>query len=66
VGVATIIDTMRKNRPGWFNHIMRRGDSEELRVAMEINAEDKRGRDRPNNRWIDRIENDTKVAVVTR
>lgn len=32
---------------------------------MEINAEDKRGRDKLNKRWIDRIENDTKVAGVT-
>lgn len=33
---------------------MRRGDSEELYVAMEINSEDKRGRDQLNKRWIDR------------
>lgn len=27
--------------------------------------EDKRGRDRPNNKWIDRTDNDTKVVSVT-
>jgi len=36
VGVATIINKMRENGFRWFNHIIRRGDPEELRVPMEI------------------------------
>jgi len=33
---------------------------------MEINVEEKRGKLRPGKRWIDRIENDTKISDVSK
>lgn len=47
---------MRENRLRWFSHVLRRGDSEVVRVAMKINVEGKRWRGRSKKRWIDRIE----------
>jgi len=45
------------------------GDSDAVRVAiliMEMNVEEKRGKWRPRKRWIDIIENDTKISDVNK
>jgi len=38
------VDKTRAKRLRWFNHVMWRGDMEVVRVAMEMNVEDKRER----------------------
>jgi len=37
----------------WFDHVMRRNDSEAVRETMEVNVEGKSGR--PKKKWIDRM-----------
>jgi len=41
---------------------MRKGYSEAVKVAIEMNVEAKRGRGRLKKRWMDRIDNDMKLA----
>lgn len=42
VRVAPIVDKMRENRSKCFGRVTRRGESEAMRVAMEINVETRR------------------------
>jgi len=44
--------------------LTRRSDSEVMRVAIEMNIEGKYGR--PKKKWLDRIENDMKIAEVNK
>jgi hypothetical protein len=44
IGVVSIVYKMRKNRLRWFGHVMRREESNTVRVVTKINAEGKRGR----------------------
>jgi len=37
----------------WFGHVMRRGNTEAMKVGMKINVEGNKGRGIPRNSWID-------------
>lgn len=39
VGVVSVMEKTRDNRLKWFRHIMRRGNLETVRVAMEDSVE---------------------------
>lgn len=58
-----IVNEIRENRFRWFGQVMMRGDKEAIIVAMEIYVEGKR---EEKQRWIDRIENDTKKDGVSK
>jgi len=42
---------MREYRLRWFIYIKRKGNSEAVRITIEINVEEKTGRERPKKRW---------------
>jgi hypothetical protein len=64
IGVAPIGDKMRENRLRWFGHVMRREESEAVRMVMNMNVEGKRERGRPKKKWLDVIKCDMKSAGV--
>jgi len=64
IGVASIVDYIRENKLRWFGHVMRREETEAVRVVMKLNVEGKRGTERPKNKWLDTIENDVRAVDV--
>jgi len=48
----------------WFGYVIRREEIKAVRIVMKMNVEEKRGRGRPNKRWLDTIENDMRVVVL--
>jgi len=50
------VDKMREKILRWFGHVMRRKQTEAVRVIMKINVEGSRGKERPKIRWLDKIE----------
>jgi len=52
--VVPIVEKMRENRSRRFSQVTREGDSEAVRVAMEINVEGKSGRGRETKEEMDR------------
>lgn len=46
IGVASIMEKMRKNRLEWFGHVMRRDISEAVKTIMKMNIKERRRRGR--------------------
>lgn len=44
IGVASIVDNMREDRLRRVGHVMRRVKSEAVRMTMEMNVKESRGR----------------------
>jgi len=42
IGVTSIVGKMRKNRPSWFGHVMRKEETKAVRAIMKINVEGKK------------------------
>jgi len=61
MGVVSIIDKMRENRLRWFGYVMRREDSEAVRIVMGLSIEGKRGRGK-SKKWLKRIKCDMRTA----
>uniref|UniRef100_A0A2S2P2T1 Endonuclease-reverse transcriptase n=1 Tax=Schizaphis graminum TaxID=13262 RepID=A0A2S2P2T1_SCHGA len=59
--VTSFIKGQRLQRLG---HIMRRGENETVRVALEWKPKGKRPKGRPRKRWIDVVEEDLKILGV--
>lgn len=51
-----MVAKMRENRLKWFGHMMKREETETIRVIMRINLEGRRGRGRPKKKWFYTIE----------
>ena len=51
IGVASIVDKMRENRLRWLGHVLRREETEAVRLVKEMYVDGKRGRGRPKKRW---------------
>jgi len=47
IGVAPIVDKMRKNRLRWLGHVLRREKTEAVSVTKNMSVDGKRGRGRP-------------------
>lgn len=47
VGVMPIVDRMRINRSRWLGHVISKGDSETVRVVMEMNLKSETRKVRP-------------------
>jgi len=58
VGVTLIVDEIQENRR--FGRVLRREETEALRLVNEMYVEGRRGRGRPKKRWSDTIESDMK------
>jgi hypothetical protein len=41
--MASIVDKMTENRLRWFEHVIRREETNAVRVVLKINVEGKRG-----------------------
>jgi len=53
IRVASIVNSMRENRLKWFGRVMRKQETEAVRVVMEIVVQGKSGRERPKrDGWI--------------
>ena len=50
IGVASIVDKMRENRLRWLGHVLRREETEAVRLVREMHVVGKRGRGRPKKR----------------
>ncbi|VVC36809.1 Hypothetical protein CINCED_3A011313 [Cinara cedri] len=55
---------MRENRLEWFWHITRRENLEAVSIKMKIAVEEKKGRERSKNRWLDTVENGMRTMGV--
>jgi len=64
--VIAIQDLMRRKRLGWYGHVCRRGEQEDIRKTFELNVGGQRGRGRPKHRWNDTIEADMRVCGLKR
>jgi len=42
---------MRENRLRWLGHVMRRKNSEAVRMVIKMNVEGRRGRVTPKKKW---------------
>ena len=49
--VEQIATVMRRRRLGWFGHVKRRDETENIRAVVEMKMEGKRPRGRPKLRW---------------
>jgi len=58
------MDKMRVNRLRWFGHVMRRKDSEAIRIVMELTVEERKGKGRPKKKWLNGIKCDMRIAGV--
>lgn len=47
IGVASIMDKIRKTILRWFGHVMRWEETKAVRVVIKMNVEGKKGRGRP-------------------
>lgn len=56
--MGTITNFIKGQRIQWLGHIMRRGENEPLRAALEWVPHGKRPRGRPRKRWLDGVEED--------
>jgi len=56
---------MRENRFRWLGHVLRREKTKAVKLVKEIYVEGKRGRARPEMRWLDVIKIDMKRAGVS-
>ena len=43
IGVASIVDKMRENRLRWFGHVLRREETEAVRLVREMHVVGKKG-----------------------
>jgi hypothetical protein len=61
------VDKKRKNKLRWFGHVIRRKESNALRVVMKIHVGEKRGRgrERSKKRCLDTIENNMRAIGVS-
>lgn len=55
---------IKGQRIQWIGHIMRRGENEAARVALEWRPQGKIHRGRPRKRWIDMVEENLKTLGV--
>jgi hypothetical protein len=55
---------MRKNRLRWFGHVMRRKETNIVRVIMKKNVEGKKEEKDQKKRWLDTIENYIRAVGV--
>jgi len=53
--VTPLVNNMEEDILQWFDHVMRRDETEAVRMVMKIDVEGKRGKGRPKNRWLDSI-----------
>ena len=59
--VEPIAMVMRQRRLEWFGHVIRRDETENIRVVAEIKMEGMRPRGRPKLRWKDTVRRDLKA-----
>jgi hypothetical protein len=57
MGISSIVGMMRENRLRWFSHVIRREETNTVRVLIKMNVEGKRRTGRPKKRWLDTIGN---------
>lgn len=62
--VPSIVKKMKETRLRWFGHVMRREESETVRMVMTKNIIEKRGKGIRKIRLLDVIENDMMMAGV--
>jgi sorting nexin-29 len=62
--LAPVTSFIKGQRIQWLGHIMRRGENETVRVALEWKPQGKRPRGRPRKRWIDVVEKDLKSLGI--
>jgi len=55
IGVASNVNKMREIRLRWFGHVIRRKNSEAVRIIIEMNVKGRRERKIPNKKWFDAI-----------
>ena len=65
IGVASIVDKMRENRLRWLGHVLRREETEAVRLVREMHVVGKRGRGRPKKRWGDVMASDMRKVGVS-
>ena len=53
-----ISEMVRKSRPRWYGHVMRREESAGIKTALEFEVEGKLGRGRPKMVWKDLVGRD--------
>jgi hypothetical protein len=62
--LAPVTSFIKGQRIQWLGHIMRRGENETVRVALEWKPQGNRPRGRPRKRWIDVVEKDLKSLGI--
>jgi hypothetical protein len=62
IGVTSIVDKMRENILRWFGHVMRREETNVVRIVMKMDFETLRGK--PKKKWLDIIENYMRAVGV--
>ena len=65
IGVASIVDKMRENRLRWLGHVLRREETEAVRLVREMHVVGKRGRGRLKKRWGDVMASDMRKVGVS-
>lgn len=55
---------MKKKRFRWFGYVIRRDESEALRMVMKINVVGNSGKESSKKKWLDTIENDMMIVSV--
>ena len=58
VNIPPVTSFIKGQRIQWLGHIMRRGESDTTKLALEWKPHGKRPRGRPRKRWIDVVEED--------
>ena len=65
IGVATIEEKMRENRPQWFGHVRRRPTDAPVRRVERIKlGQVKRAQGRPKKTWIEVIRQDIEAKSL--
>lgn len=64
IGMASIVNKIRKNKLRWVGHVMRKEDSEIIRMVININVGRMTGRGRLKKRWLETIENDEEDQCI--
>ena len=65
IGVASIVDKLRENRLRWLGHVLRREETEAVKLVREKHVVGKRGRGIPKKKWGDCMASDMRKVGVS-